>query len=336
MADKKLNQRFGTALKSGQIAKAITMIGDGADIDAYYPQFQGTPLNHAGGYPKLMRALLDAGADPQCSRVPAWYRLPALHTAVTRSEECTRILLESGVDANAICVFDGKTAARVLVARCDIVLCQKTALLVHAHGGDFTICADDGLSAADVIEGMIAQEVGRYPPSFNTEGIAKDYMEYFRRIAAWCMPASQVDRWSCTPDDAKPIALYSLARHGRRESVDRFLANGIVNLGGRAALQFGLRGAIVGGHLDLVDQFLAQGTTFEEDPLVIKEWDQPVFGALKRYAVLRELILRGAGVDVSDQRGESLLAKVERHCEFAKQQGDPGCSDLVAMIKERL
>ncbi|MBI1373173.1 MAG: hypothetical protein GC159_10620 [Phycisphaera sp.] len=339
MSNARLNGKFATAIKNARLKEAIRMIADGADINRYYPRLLGAPLNYAVYYPELFEALLDAGADPLCGSVPPLHRTPAIHSTLQPGpgmEPCTKILLDRGTDPNTRVPRNGRTPAMTLAYCCDHERSLRLATILHDHGADFSVCDVAGDSVVDHACRQMTRLTSGFPPSMNVESFKEVPMAFIDLVTPWSTPPRYIDPWDDTPEDARPVVFNTLARLGHRDEIDRFIANGVIEQFGREALQLGLRGAIGGKHLDLIDRFIKLGAELNEAPPIERDWPAPIIAAISHEHILRALIERGANVDVIDQFGKSLLRRLEDINWHDQKQGKHGCPELIELVQAKL
>jgi ankyrin repeat protein len=140
------------------------LLNSGADINVVTPQFK-SPLMFAAfrGYPKTVKRLLDAGADPnqKVYRKPNKLRverIPLLDAIISGNQEVISLLIEAGVDPQDLKIFDLPTVSiATCLGREDVVLEILSSL--HPDKRQKEIEARDRFGATPLIWAAITGRV---------------------------------------------------------------------------------------------------------------------------------------------------------------------------------
>ena len=257
--------------QQGEDIPVLALLEQGVDPNIA-DLFGFTALHHAAQFdrPLLVGALLSAGADPE--RTTKLGTMPLMNA---RSSEVVSLLLQAGVDINAVAVANNRTFKFGATA------------LMYAVGQD-----DIAVAHAFLENG--ADTRPRNESGFNA-----------LMLAAWNENNAMV---SLLIDAGAEVGLLEAAMIGDYEKAQTLLAVGDRS---PAEIETAFRWAAGGGHADVVTLFLNSGVSIdapdEEGKTALMQAAQ--FG---RIAVMHLLLERGSDPNAASRWGETaLLASVQ-------------------------
>ena len=376
------------ACMSGNEALARLLIAEGADVNAksasaftagfsnygsYYTRTianlkQRTPLMFAaeGGYPGLVRILLDAGADAKAANDDGWTALDAARTNL--DETICRVLLEAGAAENplitAVCAGDAARVRELLPRLADFTGAQKKPVYPltlavtwrPASGSRATIDAllgaKDGLSPNDVKAALRAakakdEELFLYLSSKGLRLIDEGYysaMDLLRVHTARDDAASFAAVWdaelSALPSDGPEKLLKEATKAGKRRIVEFLLDRGAdpsAYVNGEMYDLFGY--AAVAGHVDLAAMLLDRGA--QANPKLANKYLihgpmlSPLMSAARggHAALVKRLLGMGADVGAIGFEGRTPLyyASAEGNADIVRLILDAGADPNLRM-----
>lgn len=251
----------------GEDAPVLALLEKGADPNVA-GRYGLTALHHAAHFDRqaLVRALLDAGADP--NRTGKWGATPLMRA---KSGEVVRQLLEAGADMNAVTV-PGRHGNSV----------GRTVLMYEAAQGN-----------SEVVAVLLEYGADTHP---------RDARGCNALMLAISNEKTEVVRLLL--DAGANVGLVEAALLGNQAEVQTLLVAG-VDLN-RQEMNTALRWAAIGGHAEVVELLLDNGTALDaaDENGKTALMQAALYG---RIGVMRLLLERGASPDTVNRNGGTAL-----------------------------